>query len=167
MINQEAVNLYLEANGITVIGNTDNYYRLSGDVIKEWSNAAPQPSLQDLAPHETTVSLGHHISLADYKAQTILNNQTEAGVRIAALFGTTYGTDTMRDRQANNLKRYLLLREKEQSATITSPEQTELDALRTKDAAIDAIRAAENATVTPINNAADKPAVDLITPTWP
>lgn len=48
----EAVNLYLKANGIDVIGSTDDYYRLSGDSIKAWTNIAPEPSLDELAAYE-------------------------------------------------------------------------------------------------------------------
>ena len=51
----EAVNLYLKANGITVQGSTDNYYRLSSDGIKEWTNNAPQPTESDLKTYEDQI----------------------------------------------------------------------------------------------------------------
>jgi hypothetical protein len=56
MINPKAVNLYLESKGITVTGNTDQYYRLSGDTIKQWSVDIPEPTLTDLTPYEKQVS---------------------------------------------------------------------------------------------------------------
>ena len=43
----EAINLYLEDNGVKVTGNTDQYYRLSGETVKAWTNSSPQPSLAD------------------------------------------------------------------------------------------------------------------------
>jgi hypothetical protein len=53
----ESVNLYLEANGITVTGNTDQYYRLSPNGIKEWSVDIPQPSDADLIPYQAQADL--------------------------------------------------------------------------------------------------------------
>lgn len=51
-MNPKALNLFLEANGFTVTGNTDKYYRLSTNGIKEWSVNIPRPSTEDLAPYE-------------------------------------------------------------------------------------------------------------------
>jgi hypothetical protein len=51
----ELVNLYLEANGITVTGNTDKYYRLSPDGIKEWSVKVPKPTEDDLIQYESQI----------------------------------------------------------------------------------------------------------------
>ena len=51
----ESVNLYLEANGIIVTGNTDKYYRLSPNGIKEWSVDIPQPTEAEIAAYESQV----------------------------------------------------------------------------------------------------------------
>jgi hypothetical protein len=44
------VNQYLAANGVTVSGNTDDYYRLSPDGIKAWYvDGVAEPTEADLA----------------------------------------------------------------------------------------------------------------------
>jgi hypothetical protein len=51
----EAVVLYLEDNGITVTGNTDQYFRLSPDGVKEWSVNVPQPTQQEIDSFESQI----------------------------------------------------------------------------------------------------------------
>jgi hypothetical protein len=54
-MRQESIILYLEANSITVEGNVDQYFRLSPNSIKSWTNSAPQPTEADLSPYETQI----------------------------------------------------------------------------------------------------------------
>lgn len=64
----EAIILYLEANGITVTGNTDQYFRLSPDGIKQWSvKEVSAPTETALAPYETQV-INEEASKAETKA---------------------------------------------------------------------------------------------------
>jgi len=113
-------------------------------------------------------------SLPEYKQSAIAINQVEAGSRIAALFGTTYGTNELNDRRFNNLMLYNELTEKETTETITELEIRKLEALRIKKDNIKAIRNAENTAAALIRAVvsigdliADKISVDSIHVIWP
>lgn len=112
--------------------------------------------------------------LPEYKTMAIAVNQTEAGVRIAELFNTTYGSNKLRDTQFNKLILYMELREKEIDGTITVSELNVISNLRRKKDNVKAIRFAENDAATLINAIAstddlmaDKAAVDAVTVSWP
>lgn len=57
-INAKSVIKYLEANGVTVQGNTDNYFRLSGDKFKAWTPpiVLAEPTIEMLAVYNAQVA---------------------------------------------------------------------------------------------------------------
>lgn len=106
-------------------------------------------------------------ALGKHKDEVITANRKEAGQRIAALFGTVYGSRELYEKELNGLMRYNDLREKELAGTLSNAEQAEIDSLRaTKDRIAD-IRAAENAAAAQIAAAASESEVDAVVVAWP
>ena len=69
-MNINAINLYLEANDITVSGSTDSYYRLNAESnFKAWYvEGVAQPTDSDLSSYTTT-------ALATEAAAEVLENR--------------------------------------------------------------------------------------------
>lgn len=122
----EAIILYLEANGITVTGSTDQYFRLSPSGIKSWTNSAPQPTEQDLAPYELEVA-----------KPTVEQIKAEAGRRILLLMPEW--------KQRNYTARMTeLLKIRTLNGSWTTQEQAEVDFLEGEWNKAKAIREASN-----------------------
>lgn len=72
-INPKSVIKYIEANsGIKVVGNTDNYFRLSGDKIKSWTPPVviAEPTRDALAVYDAEVK-------AEEAAEKVINDAFE------------------------------------------------------------------------------------------
>lgn len=107
------------------------------------------------------------LTLPEYKLKAIETNQIEAGRRIALLFGTTYGTNAMRDKQANNMAEGVVLTLKVARGTNDAADDTRIGILSALLVSIDAIRSAENTTATLIDRVGNRAAVDAMSVSWP
>lgn len=100
----------------------------------------------------------------DASKQTLITkNQTDAGKQIAALFNTEYGTEAMRNKEANMQMLAAKLIRKEAKGTASAEESAQLDEMELLLEQIDQIRELENSKAAEINAISSQTELDDIT----
>jgi hypothetical protein len=90
-------------------------------------------------------------------------NQAEAGKHIATLFNAEYGTDAMRNKEANMQMLSAKLIRKEAKGTATTEESAQLDSMDVLLETIEEIREVENSKAAEINAVTSQAELDGIT----
>ena len=101
--------------------------------------------------------------LASKKASMIEANQMEAGKQIAALFQVEYGTEALRNKEANMQMLSAKLIRKEAKGIATAEDSEKLDEMELILEKIDQIRDLENSKAADINAISSQPELDDIT----
>ena len=150
---------------VTLEGETFNYdpSGVNGPELLNFKDGQEDQARQAESDAAWAASCSPAKRLMANKQILISENQTEAGKQIAALFNTEYGTDALRNKEANMQMLAAKLIRKEAKGTATAEESAKLDEMESLLTKIDQIRDMENTKAAEINAALSQTELDEIT----